>query len=193
MFRKVMKDIDFIIENDPATGGKKNLAARIKTFIIYPSVHALINHRIAHALHIRGYRFLARFISQVSRFFTGIEIHPGATIGEQIMIDHGSGVVVGETAEVGNRVILYQGVTLGGTGKDVGKRHPTVGDDVMIGAGAKVLGPINIGNNVKVGANTVVLKDIPMGATVVGIPARIVRINNGNTDLHLVGADYYVI
>lgn len=193
MFRKVIKDIDFIIENDPATGGKKNLGSRIKTFIIYPSVHAMINHRIAHTVNNMGFKFLARYMSQVSGFFTGIEIHPGATIGEEIMIDHGSGVVIGETAEVGNRVILYQGVTLGGTGKDVGKRHPTVGNDVMIGSGAKVLGPINVGNGVKVGANTVVLKDIPKGATVVGIPAKIVKINNGKTDLHIVGADYYVI
>lgn len=119
--------------------------------------------------------FIARFISQVNRFITGIEIHPGATIGSGILIDHGMGVVIGETAEVGNRVTIYHGTTLGGTGKDSGKRHPTVGDNVVIGAGAKVLGPITIGENSKVGANSVVLKDVPPNSTVVGIPGRIIK------------------
>lgn len=119
--------------------------------------------------------FIARFISQVNRFITGIEIHPGATIGSGILIDHGMGVVIGETAEVGNRVTIYHGTTLGGTGKDIGKRHPTVGDNVVIGAGAKVLGPITIGENSKVGANAVVLKDVPPNSTVVGIPGKIIK------------------
>lgn len=119
--------------------------------------------------------FIARFISQVNRFITGIEIHPGATIGNGILIDHGMGVVIGETAEVGNRVTIYHGTTLGGTGKDSGKRHPTVGDNVVIGAGAKVLGPITIGENSKVGANAVVLKDVPPNSTVVGIPGKIIK------------------
>ena len=147
-------------------------------FIIYPSVHALIGHSISHALSNMGLKFLARLVSQIFRFLTGIEIHPGATIGHSIMIDHGMGVVIGETAEVGNRVTIYQGVTLGGTGNHTGKRHPTVGNDVIIGSGAKVLGPVTRGNEVKVGANSVVLHDIPNGATVVGIPGKIVKIKN---------------
>ena len=127
--------------------------------------------------------FLARFISQLSRFFTGIEIHPGATIGRGLVIDHGMGVVIGETAEIGDDVLLYHGVTLGGTGKDKGKRHPTLGNNVVIGAGAKVLGPIYIGNNAKIGANSVVLKDVPEGATAVGIPAKnISKVNEGELE-----------
>ncbi|MCU9812790.1 serine O-acetyltransferase [Paraclostridium sp. AKS81] len=135
----------------------------------------MIGHRIAHYFYKYKMFFIARFISQVNRFITGIEIHPGATIGSGILIDHGMGVVIGETAEVGNRVTIYHGTTLGGTGKDSGKRHPTVGDNVVIGAGAKVLGPITIGENSKVGANAVVLKDVPPNSTVVGIPGKIIK------------------
>ncbi len=176
---KFIKNIDYILENDPASGrGGSKFLARLKVFIIYPSVHALIGHSISHALNNVGLKFIARLTSQIFRFFTGIEIHPGATIGHSIMIDHGMGVVIGETAEVGNRVTIYQGVTLGGTGNHTGKRHPTVGNDVIIGSGAKVLGPITLGDEVKVGANSVVLNDVPSGATVVGIPGKIVKIKN---------------
>ena len=132
----------------------------------------MIAYRIAHFLYTKKLFFLARFVSQISRFFTGIEIHPGAKIGKGLVIDHGMGVVIGETAEIGDNVLLYHGVTLGGTGKDKGKRHPTLGDNVIIGAGAKVLGPIYIGSNSKIGANSVVLKDVPEGSTAVGIPAK---------------------
>lgn len=169
MFNKLNKDIEYIMENDPAARSK------IEVFLLYPSIHAIIWHRVSHFLYKKKMFFTARLISQISRFITGIEIHPGAKIGTGILIDHGMGVVIGETAEVGNRVTIYHGTTLGGTGKDKGKRHPTVGNDVVIGAGTKVLGPINIGSNVKIGANSVVLKDIPDGSTAVGIPAKIVR------------------
>ncbi|GAA3643877.1 serine O-acetyltransferase EpsC [Asaccharospora irregularis] len=169
MFNKLNKDIEYIMENDPAARSK------IEVFLLYPSIHAIIWHRVSHFLYKKKMFFTARLISQISRFITGIEIHPGAKIGTGILIDHGMGVVIGETAEVGNRVTIYHGTTLGGTGKDKGKRHPTVGNDVVIGAGTKVLGPINIGSNVKIGANSVVLKDIPDDSTAVGIPAKIVR------------------
>ena len=172
MFKKINKDIEYIMKNDPAARSK------IEVFLLYPSVHAMIMHRMAHALYKKKKLFTARLISQISRFMTGIEIHPGAKMGEGILIDHGMGVVIGETAEVGNRVTIYQGATLGATGKDTGKRHPTVGDDVLIGAGTKILGPLNIGSNSKIGANSVVVKDVPNGATVVGIPAKIVKIRN---------------
>lgn len=179
---KLIKNIDYILENDPAANFGKNLFLnRLKVFIIYPSVQALLAHSLTHFLHNKGFVFLARFISQISRFLTGIEIHPGATIGHSILIDHGMGVVIGETAVVGNRVTLFHGVTLGGTGNHTGKRHPTVGDDVVIGAGSKILGPINISDEVKIGSNSVVLKDIPKGATVVGIPGKIVKMKYGNT------------
>lgn len=182
---KFLDNIDFIIENDPAaSGGKKTFLNRLKVFIIYPSVHALIGHSISHFLHVRGLKFLARLNSQIMRFFTGIEIHPGATIGRSIMIDHGMGVVIGETAEVGDRVVLYQGVTLGGTGNHTGKRHPTIGNDCFIGSGAKILGPVTLGARVKVGANSVVLRDIPEDSTVVGIPGKVVkRKNQGNAKI----------
>ncbi|MBY2476765.1 serine O-acetyltransferase [Clostridioides difficile] len=172
MFKKINKDIEYIMKNDPAARSK------VEVFLLYPSVHAMIMHRMAHALYKKKMLFTARLISQISRFMTGIEIHPGAKMGEGILIDHGMGVVIGETAEVGNRVTIYQGATLGATGKDTGKRHPTVGDDVLIGAGTKILGPLNIGSNSKIGANSVVVKDVPNGATVVGIPAKIVKIRN---------------
>ena len=169
MFKNINYDIEYILENDPAARTK------LEVFLLYPSVHALIFHRLAHKLYKKNRFFLARLISQLNRGFTGIEIHPGATIGKGILIDHGMGVVIGETAEVGDRVTIYHGTTLGGTGTVVGKRHPTVGNNVIIGAGAKLLGPIVIGNNAKIGANAVVLKDVPEGSTVVGIPGHIVN------------------
>ncbi|WAW14990.1 serine O-acetyltransferase EpsC [Peptostreptococcus equinus] len=190
---KMIKNIDFILENDPAAGGGKiKFFNRLKVFIIYPSVHALIGHSVSHALSNMGLKFLARLNSQIMRFFTGIEIHPGAKIGHSIMIDHGMGVVIGETAEVGNRVILYQGVTLGGTGNHTGKRHPTIGDGVFIGSGAKVLGPVTLGNNVKVGANSVVLRDIPANSTVVGIPGKIVKTKNEKINSKVIELDSVV-
>lgn len=174
MLSKINKDIEYIMENDPAARTK------IEVLLLYPSLHALIMYRISHLFYNKKLFFISRLISQISRFITGIEIHPGAKIGEGILIDHGMGVVIGETAEIGNRVTIYHGTTLGGTGKDTGKRHPTVGNDVVIGAGAKVLGPVNIGSNVKIGANAVVLKDVPSGATVVGIPGKVIKIKEYN-------------
>jgi serine O-acetyltransferase len=169
MFKNLFYDLDRIIENDPAARN------RLEVFLLYPSVHAVIWHNMARPFYKGRMFFISRLISQVGRFFTGIEIHPGAKIGKGLFIDHGMGVVIGETAEVGDNVTIYHGVTLGGTGKGVGKRHPTVGNNVMIGSGAKILGPITIGNNVKIGANAVVLFDIPNNSTVVGIPGRIVK------------------
>lgn len=166
MFKNLKHDLNRVLENDPAARTK------LEVFLLYPSIHALIAYRISHFFYKHKLFFLARLISQTARFFTGIEIHPGATIGRGLFIDHGMGVVIGETAEVGDDVTLYHGVTLGGTGKDKGKRHPTVGNNVVIGAGAKVLGPIVIGNDAKVGANAVVVKNVPDGATAVGIPAK---------------------
>lgn len=157
------------LDQDPAA------TSRLSVLINYPGVHAIIVHRLAHALYKRRLNFLARLISQVARFFTGIEIHPGAIIGKNLFIDHGMGVVIGETAEIGDNCVIYHQVTLGGTGKDKGKRHPTLGDNVMISTGAKVLGPIYIGSNSKIGANAVVLEDIPENSTAVGIPAKVVR------------------
>lgn len=171
MFKKINKDIEYIMENDPAA------RCKIEVLLLYPSIHARIFHMLTHWLYCNKLYFLARLISQLARFITGIEIHPGARLGEGILIDHGMGVVIGETAEVGNRVTIYHGTTLGGTGKDKGKRHPTIGDDVIIGSGAKILGPITIGSNSKIGANAVVIKDVPDGATVVGVAANIVRLN----------------
>lgn len=150
--------------------------------ILYPSFWAMINHRIAHFLYNIKLYFLARLLSQLSRFFTGIEIHPGAKIGKGLFIDHGAGVVIGETCEIGDNVLIYQGVTLGGTGKETGKRHPTIGNNVMVGAGVKVLGPFKVGDNSRIGAGSVVLHEVPPDSTVVGIPARVVRRNyNGYT------------
>ena len=171
MFYKIRKDIEYIMENDPAARTK------LEVFLLYPSIHARIAHMLSHFLYGKKMFFLARLVSQISRFFTGIEIHPGATLGAGILIDHGMGVVIGETAELGDRITIYHGTTLGGTGKEKGKRHPTVGDNVVIGAGSKVLGNIKIGSNSKIGANSVVLDDVPEGATVVGIPGKVVKIN----------------
>ncbi len=155
---------------DPAARSK------LEIFLLYPGVHAIINHRIAHWFYRHKLFFLARLVSQWSRHFTGIEIHPGATIGRRFVIDHGMGIVIGETAEVGDDVLLYHGVTLGGTGKDQGKRHPTIGNNVLIGCGAKVLGPFRVGDNSRIAANSVVLSEVPADATAVGVPAKIVRI-----------------
>ena len=167
--QSIREDVMAVRERDPAA------RSDLEVLLLYSGVHALIAHRIAHALYLRKHYFLARAISQISRALTGIEIHPGATIGKGLMIDHGMGVVIGETAEIGDNCTIYQGVTLGGTGKDVGKRHPTLGDNVLVGAGAKVLGPFEIGDNVKIAANAVVLKEIPEQSTAVGIPAKVVR------------------
>lgn len=169
MLNNLRYDIRNILNNDPAA------KSEVEVLLLYPSVHALILYRIAHKLYSKKLFFVARLISQLGRFLTGIEIHPGAKIGRGLFIDHGMGVVIGETAEVGDNVTIYHEVTLGGTGKEKGKRHPTIGDNVIIGSGAKVLGPIYIGNNVKIGANSVVLKDVPSYATAVGIPARIIE------------------
>lgn len=154
---------------DPAARSKAEI------LLLYPGVHALIFHRVSHWLWGHGLRFLGRLNSQLARHCTGIEIHPGATIGKGLFIDHGMGVVIGETAEIGNDCTIYQGVTLGGTGKDVGKRHPTLGNNVMIGAGAKVLGPVTVGSNSKIAAGAVVLREVPKNCTAVGIPAKVVR------------------
>ena len=151
MFRNLRYDLNKVMENDPAARSK------IEVFLLYPTIHALIAYRISHYLYINKLFFLARLISQISRFFTGIEIHPGAKIGRGLVIDHGMGVVIGETSEIGDNGLLYHGVTLGGTGKDIGKRHPTLGKNVMVGASAQVLGPIYIGDNCKVASNAVVL------------------------------------
>ena len=166
MFKNLKYEIERIMKNDPAA------RSSIEVLLLYPTIHALIAYRVSHYLYKKNIFLLARLISQVSRFFTGIEIHPGAKIGKGLVIDHGMGVVIGETAEIGDDVLIYHGVTLGGTGKDKGKRHPTVGNNVVIGAGAKVLGPIYVGSNAKIGANSVVLKEVPNGATAVGIPAK---------------------
>ena len=161
MFRRIKKDIQVIFERDPAA---KNV---LEVILCYPGFHAILAHRVAHWFYKHKCFTLARIISQISRFFTGIEIHPGAKIGEGFFIDHGMGVVIGETTEIGNNVTIYQGVTLGGTGKEKGKRHPTIGNNVVISTGAKVLGSITIGDNVKIGAGSVVLESVPPHSTVV--------------------------
>jgi len=168
LLSKIRSDIKAIYERDPAANNF------IEVILCYSGIHAIFFHRIAHWIYNRGLRTLPRLISQVIRFFTGIEIHPGAKIGRGFFIDHGMGVVIGETSEIGDNVTLFQGVTLGGTGKEKGKRHPTIGDDVMIGAGAKILGSIEIGQGVKIGAGSVVLNPVPEYSTVVGVPGRIV-------------------
>ena len=154
----------------------------LEVFILYQGVHAIIYHRIAHWLYDRKLMFLARAVSQWSRHFTGIEIHPGAKIGRRLVIDHGMGIVIGETAEIGDDVLLYQGVTLGGTGKEKGKRHPTIGNNVMVGCGAKVLGPFTVGDNARIAANAVVLDPIPPDSTAVGAPAKVVRVAGEKVD-----------
>lgn len=168
MFSRMKEDIEVVFEQDPAATSK------LEVVLTYAGLHAIWSQRIAHALYKKKLFFLARVISQVSRFFTGIEIHPGATIGRRFFIDHGMGVVIGETCEIGDDCTIYQGVTLGGTGKQKGKRHPTLGNNVLVATGAKVLGSITIGENSKVGAGSVVLKDVPSDSTVVGIPGVVV-------------------
>ncbi len=169
MFEQMKEDIQVVFERDPAAKTK------FEVMLNYPGLHAIwIQRGITHKLYEKKHFVLARFISQVARFFTQVEIHPGAKLGPRLFIDHGCGIVIGETAELGSDVTLYQGVTLGGTGKESGKRHPTIGNDVVVGAGAKVLGSFTVGNNVKIGAGSVVLKPVPDNCTVVGIPGRIV-------------------
>lgn len=168
-FKTIKEDIDAVLDRDPAA------RTRIEVLLCYPGVWALILHRPAYWLYNHKFKLIARLISQVSRFLTGIEIHPGATIGKRCFIDHGMAVVIGETAEIGDDVTIYQAVTLGGTGKETGKRHPTIGNNVMISSGAKVLGPFKVGNHSKIGAGSVVLKEVPENCTVVGIPGKVVK------------------
>ena len=169
MFKTIREQIGTILREDPAA------KSVLEIFLCYPGFHAILLHRLAHRLYKMGIPILPRTISQTSRFLTGIEIHPGATIGRRFFIDHGMGVVIGETAEIGDDCLLYQGVTLGGTGKERGKRHPTLGNHVVVGTGAKVLGSIKVGDHVRIGAGSVVLKPVPDHSTVVGIPGKIVR------------------
>ena len=169
---EVREEIRVVRERDPAA------KSDLEVLLLYSGLHAVLAHKVSHRLYDDGYRFAARAVSQLARAVTGIEIHPGAKIGKGFFIDHGSGVVIGETAEIGDNCTLYQGVTLGGTGKDTGKRHPTLGNNVMVGAGAKVLGPFRIGDNSKIAAGAVVLTEIPDDCTAVGIPARVVRCKN---------------
>ena len=168
MFKTLLADFRIIFDRDPAA---RNW---LEVLICYPGFQALVFHRIAHSLYYYKLPFLPRLISHIARFLTGVEIHPGAFIGQGVFIDHGMGVVIGETAIIGNYCLIYQGVTLGGTGKETGKRHPTLGENVVVGVGAKVLGNINIGSNVRIGASSVVLRDVPSDCTVVGIPGRVV-------------------
>lgn len=169
MFEGIKEDINSVFDRDPAARNSWEV------FFHYPGLHAVWLHRISHKLWKKNYKFLARFVSNFSRWLTGVEIHPGATIGKRLFIDHGMGIVIGETAEIGDDVTLYHGVTLGGTSWNAGKRHPTLGDRVVVGAGAKILGPLNIGKDARVGSNSVVVKDVPERMTVVGIPARLVE------------------
>jgi serine O-acetyltransferase len=177
MFRTIREQIDTIFREDPAA------KSVLEIIFCYPGFHAILFHRLAHRLYKAGFTTLARMISQASRFLTGIEIHPGAQIGRRFFIDHGMGVVIGETTIIGDDCLLYQGVTLGGTGKERGKRHPTLGNHVVVGSGAKVLGNITIGNHVRIGAGSVVLKSVPDHSTVVGVPGRIVRSRLDNEEV----------
>lgn len=172
MFRMVKQELKNIMERDPAA------RSMLEVLFLYPGFHAIVFHRIAHWFYNRKRFFIARAISNISRFLTGIEIHPGAKIGKGFFIDHGMGVVIGETTEIGDNCTVYQGATLGGTGKDKGKRHPTIGNNVLISAGAKILGPFKVGDNSRIGANAVVLREVPPNSTVVGIPGRIVVRDN---------------
>jgi serine O-acetyltransferase len=177
MFRAIREQIDTVFERDPAA------KSTLEILLCYPGLHAILFHRIAHRLYQWNIPLLPRLLSQVSRFLTGVEIHPGATIGRRCFIDHGSGVVIGETTEIGDDVLLYQGVTLGGTGHEKGKRHPTLGNHVVVGTGAKVLGNILIGNYVKIGAGSVVVRPAPDYSTVVGVPGHVVRARSESGDL----------
>lgn len=167
--REIRETVQTVKDRDPAA------RSTVEILLLYSGVHAIMAHRVAHKLYRNEHYFSARAVSQLARHYTGIEIHPAASIGKRFFIDHGMGVVIGETAEIGDDCTLYQGVTLGGTGKDVGKRHPTLGNNVMVGAGAKVLGPVNIGSNAKIAANAVVLHPVPENSTAVGIPAKVVK------------------
>lgn len=169
MLTRIRQDLRAVFDRDPAA------TSTLEVILTYAGFHALLAYRVSHWLSIHGIPFLPRAISQVARILTGIEIHPAAIIGKGFFIDHGMGVVIGETAEIGDYVTLFQGVTLGGTGKERGKRHPTLGNHVVVGAGAKILGGIRIGDNVKVGANSVVLKSVPANSTVTGVPARVIK------------------
>ena len=169
LVRSVKEDVRAVRERDPAARSNAEI------LLLYSGVHALAAYRVAHKLHENEHYFAARALSQAAKAVTGIEIHPGAKIGKGLVIDHGTGVVIGETAEIGDNCTIYQGVTLGGTGKDIGKRHPTLGNNVLVGAGAKVLGPFYIGDNSKIAANAVVLKEIPSNSTAVGMPAKVVK------------------
>lgn len=174
MLRTIREQIDTIFRADPAA------RSTLEIVLCYPGFHAVLLHRLSHRLYRAGLPLFPRLISQFTRFLTGIEIHPGARIGRRFFIDHGAGVVIGETSEIGDDVLLYQGVTLGGTGHEKGKRHPTIGNHVVVGTGAKVLGGIHIGDNVKIGAGSVVVYSVPDNSTVVGIPGRVVRSRNEN-------------
>jgi serine O-acetyltransferase len=177
MFQTIKEHVDTVFERDPAA------KSRLEILLCYPGLHAILFHRFSHWLYRLGVPLLPRVISQFSRFLTGVEIHPGATIGRRFFIDHGSGVVIGETTEIGDDVLLYQGVTLGGTGHEKGKRHPTLGNHVVVGTGAKILGNILIGHHVKIGAGSVVVRPAPDYSTVVGVPGHIVRARNEGGDL----------
>jgi len=182
------EDVHCVFDRDPAARG------RIEVLMTYPGVHALIVHRCAHGLWRRGWCFSARLLSYISRIWTGIDIHPGAKIGRRFFIDHGTGVVIGETAEIGDDVTIYHGVTLGGTSWNQGKRHPTLGHNVVVGAGAKILGPITLGAGVKVGANSVVIRNVPPYKTVVGIPGKVVQTpDSGTPDPHGVDLNHHLI
>ncbi|MDQ3261802.1 MAG: serine O-acetyltransferase [Pseudomonadota bacterium] len=172
MFRRLREDIAMVLERDPAA------RSRFEVLTLYPGVHALALHRLAHGLWLANFKWTGRWVSQLARFLTGIEIHPGVTMGRRVFIDHGMGVVIGETAEVGDDCTIYQGVTLGGTTLNKGKRHPTLGRNVTIGAGAKVLGPFIVGDGATIGSNAVVVKQVPAGATVVGIPGRVIGVTD---------------
>jgi serine O-acetyltransferase len=176
MFSTIREQIDTVFKRDPAA------RSVLEIVLCYPGFHAALMHRAAHGIYKRGWFTLARVISQFSRMATGIEIHPGATIGRRFFIDHGMGIVIGETSEIGDDVLMYQGVTLGGTGKEAGKRHPTIGNEVVIGTGAKILGNIRIGDHVKVGAGSVVVRSVPDHSTVVGVPGRVVGDANADLD-----------
>ena len=176
MFKNIIKEIDSIMARDPAA------RSRLEVYFLYSGFKAVRSHRYASWFYKHNHKFIARFISQRSRHKTGIEIHPGATIGKGLFIDHGMGVVIGETTIIGDNCTIYQNVTLGGTGKESGKRHPTLGDNVMVGSGAKVLGPFKVGNNARIASGAVVLEEVPENATAVGVPAKIVRINGVRTE-----------
>ncbi|MCG0275928.1 MAG: serine O-acetyltransferase [Thermosediminibacteraceae bacterium] len=188
--KTIREDIKVIFERDPAA---KSI---LEVILCYPGFHAILMHRVAHFFYRKRLFLIARIISQVARFLTGIEIHPGAKIGKGFFIDHGMGVVIGETTEIGDNVTLYQGVTLGGTGKEKGKRHPTIGNNVVVGAGAKILGPIKIGDNCKIGAGAVVLKDVPPNCTVVGVPGKAVvrkKIDFAKADFTKVDLNHHLL